>query len=107
MNFFQRMSAERGGQSKGGRAAAFPHPRTASRSTTGSLLPHQRTVTTGQDRIRTTDVGGGQSQALMQRPAPIQQKQQVKQKQADAAQKQGVISMEEGTSFSSYGTNST
>jgi hypothetical protein len=68
---------------------------------------HQRTVTTGQDRIRTTDVGGGQSQALMQRPAPIQQKQQVKQKQADAAQKQGVISMEEGTSFSSYGTNST
>jgi hypothetical protein len=60
----------------------------------------------------TTGRGGGQSQALMQRPAPVQQKQQEKQKQADAShQQQGVISMEEGTSFPNatarYGTSST
>jgi hypothetical protein len=103
MNFFERMGAKRGEQSRGGGAAAFPQPRTASRST--FLPPQPRTSTTRQGRLATTNRGGGQSQALIQRPAPIQQKQQDKQKQADATQQQGVISMEEGTSFfQCYGT---
>jgi hypothetical protein len=90
MNFFERMGAKRGGPSRGGGAAAFPQPRSTSRST--FLPPQPRTSATGQDRMVATSRGGGQSQALMQRPAPAQTKQQEKQQQ-------GVISMEEGTSF--------
>jgi hypothetical protein len=109
MNFFERMGAKHGEQSRGGGAASFPQPRPTSRST--FLPPQPRTSTTGQGRMVTTGRGCGQSQALMQRPASVQQKQQEKQKQADATQQQGVISMEEGTSFPNatarYGTNST
>jgi hypothetical protein len=114
MNFFERMGAKRGGQSRDGGAAAFPKPR--STNTSRSTFPPQqpRASSNGQGRMTTTGRGGGQSQALMQRPAPVQQKQQEKQKQADATQQQGVISMEEGTSFPNttvatvqHGTNST
>jgi hypothetical protein len=109
MNFFERMGAKRGEQSRGVGAASFPQPRATSRNT--FLPPQPRINTTGQGRMITTGRGGGQSQALMQRPAPVQQKQQEKQKQADTAQQQGVISMEEGTSFlnatARCGTNST
>lgn len=88
MSFFQRMKDKRSGQppSNAYKPPSLSQPAAAATRT----VPTQRPRPAVRPRLRTTG-GGGQAQAMIQRPAPVQ-------KQAGPVQQtQGMITMEEGT----------